>query len=241
VIIKLAGRELVISTPNPLTRWQAEGLVRNEPETIRWISGFSRSSVFVDIGANMGMFSLLAAVLRNSRVFAFEPAAQNYGLFNRNIARNGLDRNITAFCVALSNRAGFDRLHLSSMEFGGSGNSFDGRESLTPSATSFNQGSFSTTLDQLVADGAIPVPDYIKIDVDGLEPKILEGADATLGNLRLKSILIEIDPNVKGHESIAPLMARKGFFFDSEQVLSSSRTTAPKLGKANYIFFRRSC
>jgi FkbM family methyltransferase len=194
--------------------------------------------VFVDIGANIGMFSLLAAVLRDSRVFAFEPAACNYGLFNRNIARSRLDSNITAFCVALSNRTGFDRMHLSTIEFGGANHSFGGDEAPAPSATCFTQGSFSATLDQLITDGAIPVPDHIKIDVDGLEPEILEGADATLENSQLKSILVEIDPNVKGHDLIVPLMARKGFQFDLDQVQSSRRTTAPKVGKANYIFFR---
>jgi FkbM family methyltransferase len=59
--------------------------------------------------------------------------------------------------------------------------------------TNYKQAILGISLDQLVSDFNIPSPDYIKIDVDGTEDKILEGAKNTLMNHNLKSILIEFD------------------------------------------------
>ena len=60
--------------------WRARTLLTKEPETIEWINTFSDKDVFWDIGANVGVYTLYAA-LRNIAVLSFEPSPSNYYLF----------------------------------------------------------------------------------------------------------------------------------------------------------------
>src|SRR5262245_39234556 len=99
-------------TPTIHTKWRVDSLLEKEPSTIAWIAGFRRDEVLVDVGANVGVYTIWAAKTRGVRVFAFEPEAQNYALLNRNIALNGLGPRVTAYCLALSNEAGYSEPHM---------------------------------------------------------------------------------------------------------------------------------
>ena len=95
-------------------------LFTKEPATIEWIAGFNADDVLVDIGANVGMYSIWSARTRGVRVFAFEPEAQNFALLNRNIVANDLTQRVKAFCLGLSNDTGYGELYLSSSLLGDS-------------------------------------------------------------------------------------------------------------------------
>src|SRR5215467_14181444 len=60
-----------------LAQWRAQTLLAKEPETIEWIDSFADGDTFWDIGANIGIYSVYAAVSRRVRVLAFEPSAAN--------------------------------------------------------------------------------------------------------------------------------------------------------------------
>ncbi|MBL4690679.1 MAG: FkbM family methyltransferase [Rhodospirillales bacterium] len=97
IVIAIEGREIAFSTPNPQTVWRAETIKVKEPVTIEWIGSFNKSDTLVDVGANVGMYTLIAAVTRGVRVFAFEPEAQNYSLLIKNILRNQLSDLVIAW------------------------------------------------------------------------------------------------------------------------------------------------
>ena len=59
----------------------------------------------------------------------------------------------------------------------------------------FSQGCYTTTIDELISSQTIPVPNHIKIDVDGIENNIIKGARQTLKNPILRSLLIEVNEN----------------------------------------------
>lgn len=235
------GREIVFHTPNRKTLWRAQTLLSKEPETIEWIVGFRPVDVLVDVGANVGMYSIWAAATRQARVFAFEPEAHNYALLNRNIVTNCLTDRVTAYCAALLDESRFDLLHLSASEIGGSCHSF-GEEldfRLQPARFRYTQGCFSVSLDELVERKVVSVPQHIKIDVDGLEHKVLEGAQATLRNPALKSLLVEINTNVSQHMSLVELMQENGFEYSEEQVEKCKVKEGPFRGVSNFIFSRQ--
>ena len=73
--------------PGKIPEWRAKTLLTKEPETIEWINGFNKTDIFWDIGANVGVYSLYAA-LRGLSVLAFEPSPSNYYLLSRNIEIN---------------------------------------------------------------------------------------------------------------------------------------------------------
>ena len=53
-------------------------ILSKEPETINWIKNFPKDSVFFDVGANIGIYTLYSAVMQQNKVFAFEPHAASY-------------------------------------------------------------------------------------------------------------------------------------------------------------------
>jgi len=76
--------ELIQYSTNDYLKEYAENLENIEPETLDWIDGFKDESVFYDIGALSGPFSLYASIKKNSRIFAFEPEAQNFAVLEMN-------------------------------------------------------------------------------------------------------------------------------------------------------------
>ena len=173
--------EVVYSTPNIFTKYRVDSLRSKEPDTIAWIAGFQPGEVLVDIGANVGMYTIWAAKTRGVRVFAFEPESQNYSLLNKNIVLNGLSDPVVAYCLALSDETAVSRLYLSEFRAGGSCHSFGEKvdHRLEARESQFAQGCVSTTLDRLVADGVVPVPNHIKLDVDGIEHRVINGSRNT--------------------------------------------------------------
>ena len=232
--------EVVYATPNVFTKWRVDSLFTKEPDTIEWIGGFAAGEIFVDVGANVGMYTIWAAKTRGVRTFAFEPESQNYALLCRNIVANGLSETVVAYCLALSDSASYSLLHLSEFGLGGSCHTFGEKidHQLERRDTKLAQGCVSTTLDTLVERGVLPVPNHIKIDVDGLEHKVLAGCAHVLADRRLQSVLVEINTNLGLHRKIIADMLALGFHFSERQVAQAQRTEGAFKGVGNYVFKR---
>jgi FkbM family methyltransferase len=232
--------EVRFHTPTSGLKWRVDTLFTKEPSTIEWISGFIAGEVLVDVGANVGMYTIWAAKTRGVRVFAFEPEAQNFGLLNRNIVLNGLGGRVKAYCAALSDRAGFSELHLSALAAGGSchslGEAVDFQHE--PMRPAYSQGCIAARLDDLVRDGVVPPPHYVKVDVDGFEPKVLHGAREVLKGPQLRSLSIEINQNLADHRELVAELNAMGFRHDPQQVARAERTQGPFQGCAEYVFRR---
>lgn len=235
------GHTLLYNTPNRLCMVRARTLMTKEPATIEWLDGIPPEAVLVDVGANVGMYTIYAAVVRQARVFAFEPEAQNYAMLCRNILINKVGLRAVAWCTAISDEEKFDRIYLSKIAFGMSGHSFgEQRDSFLREASfRFVQGSFSTTLDRLVELGAIEPPAYVKVDVDGFEHKVVRGAAKTLADARLRSLLVEINADIPEHRWIVEHLTSLGFDLDPAQVERARRVEGPNKGLAEHVFFRR--
>jgi FkbM family methyltransferase len=238
--VSAGGPEVTYCTPNPVTRSRVQTLFTKEPDTIAWISGFMPEDVLLDIGANVGMYTIWAAKTRRVRVYAFEPEAQNFALLNRNIAANALGDRVIAYCAALSDENRFSLLYLSAFSVGESCHTFgdDLDHNLRKRRSAFAQGCVSTTLDELIAGGVVPLPTHIKIDVDGLEHKVLAGCRATLQDSRVKSILVEINTNLAEHRRIVNELSGLGFSYSADQVEAARRKEGAFKGVGNYVFHR---
>lgn len=237
--MKYGDATLVFATPNRRAAWRVETAFTKEPETVAWIGEFAPGDVLVDVGANVGLYSIMAAA-RGARVVAFEPESQNYALLNRNIFLNGMGERVTAYCAALSDRAGFDRLYLSGFSAAGSCHSFG--EALDhraqPVAAEFAQGCYATTLDALVAAGTVPVPQHVKIDVDGIEHKVLAGAARTLQDRRLRSVLVEVNTLLEEHWGLVDRLLELGFDYSREHAQAALRKSGKFEGVGNHVFRR---
>lgn len=169
---KIGERNIRFACPNLLTRWRVETLRSKEPATLDWIDGFSPGDTLWDVGANIGIYSIYAAVARACRVVAFEPSPVNFALLERNIVLNGLSEKIVAFPVALCESQRIDLLNMANMDAGAAFASFGGRTS----QASVRIACLGYPLDNFVDEFAPPFPQHLKIDVDGNEEAILHGA-----------------------------------------------------------------
>jgi len=155
-----------------------------EPKTLEWINSFKPNSKVIDIGANIGVYSLYAGQ-KGHNVFAFEPQALNFAELYTNIYLNNLEDKIIGYGVALSNVNSIEYLSLMSMVPGQSHNDY-----AIDKPNQLKQGCVGYKLDHLVERNVVPQPDYIKIDVDGIEQKVIEGAVETIK--KCKSVLVEL-------------------------------------------------
>jgi FkbM family methyltransferase len=234
------GVRVVYVTPTMHTKWRVDSLFEKEPITIQWIGELAAGEVLVDVGANVGMYTIWAAKTRGARVFAFEPEAQNYALLNRNITMNGVGGQVKAYCVALSDVGGYSELHLSDLQPGGSCHSLGERVDFKhePMNPKYSQGCVAARLEDLVAVGLVPTPHYIKIDVDGFEPKVIAGSRKVLTDRTLRSLLIETNQNLADHRQMVGELQSLGFRYDPAQVAAAERKSGAFKGVAEYVFRR---
>ncbi|MGB2713672.1 MAG: FkbM family methyltransferase [Vicinamibacterales bacterium] len=232
------GHTYAFVCPNRMVSWRARTFLTKEPETLGWIDTFQRGDVLFDIGANIGLYSIYAAS-RSVRVVAFEPESQNYALINQNIFLNGLGDRIQCLAIALSDRNGVDYIYLSRFRAGESMHNFGGALDWQqrPFTPSFQQGSVAFSLDGFLEFQPDPFPTHIKIDVDGIEAKVIRGAARTLRDPRLKSLLVELDGASADDRAAIAEIEQAGF-----TLLHKKRSPTFNVAKFpelyNYVFIR---
>lgn len=229
-----------------LSQWRYETFFTKEPETLEWIDGFQKG-VLWDIGANIGLYSLYAGMRGDIEVLSFEPSAVNYFILNRNIALNAMDRSVSSYCLAFAEESEVGYLELGNDDpagalsnFAASGTLDHPGESTGSAEFSFRQGMVGFSIDGFIQMYSPAFPNYLKIDVDGIESQIIKGAQTTLKDPRLRSVLIELDENLKVQkETILKVLNESGFEL-------SAKRQAPMFSGGefasvfNHIFTRRS-
>lgn len=129
----------------------------------------TEGSVIYDVGGHVGFYSLLSSVITGprGRVFVFEPFESNLRFLKEHLRINGVD-NVTLFEKAVADKPG-------KACFAPGIGSFDGRL-----AEDGRIEVETVSLDDLVARGELPPPDFIKMDIEGGEVAALEGARQVL-------------------------------------------------------------
>ena len=191
--IKTARGDLVLCCPTARALRDPLNFASDEPETIAWIDEFiSDGEVMWDIGANIGLYALYAALGPGIRVLAFEPGAGSFAALMRNVELNTMGDRIAAYCLAFDEATGLDVLHMMHTGAGHSMHAFGRPETARGKMTpTFSQPTLGFSIDDFrrIFD-ALP-PDHVKLDVDGNEAKIIRGGRQTLAGA--KTVLVEIE------------------------------------------------
>jgi FkbM family methyltransferase len=176
-----------------------------EPQTSRWFK-VSPGSVVIDVGAHIGRYTLMAARYA-SKVVSIEPEPSNFSLLKANIELNGF-ANVVALPVALSNSRGTQKFYLaaegdtatSSLEHG-----WAKRIGFSPEQRVREVE--SETLDDIVARLDLTAIDLLKIDVEGHEMAVLQGALRALNKTR--KLVLEVS---RGNERDCEFLLRETGF-----------------------------
>ena len=244
--INIQNIETKFFIPNELTEWRIKTFFTKEPETLEWIDNFEKKEnlIFWDIGANIGLYSIYNSLKnKNSKTICFEPSTSNLRILSRNISINNLEKNIKILPIPLTNKENcFLTMNESDFIEGGSLNSFGEKFDFEGKDFKINMRYqvLGTTINNLIDNKILEIPDYIKIDVDGIEHLILEGGSKYLKNNKLKSISVEINENFRDqYEKVLKMMRENDFKILHKKNNEKMLTINSKFSKVfNYVFIR---
>lgn len=248
--LKINKKKRTFFCPSAKTLYRINTYFKKEPETLNWIDNFKSFKdkiIFWDIGANIGLYSLYAATkFNNIQVISFEPSALNLRVLSRNISINSLDDKIKIFPVALTNIEN-KILKFEEKKFveGGASNNFNNRidqngNLITEDKIKNKYETFGTTIDYLTNNNILDFPNFLKIDVDGIEDNILKGAQKTIKNPNLKEVLIEVNPVYKDQINfIDNFFTNNGFkkeFATNYKILQNKNYKIPAKDSLNALY-----
>jgi FkbM family methyltransferase len=183
ILIRSDGVTLEGGTKNGQGLWCLVSGLDYEEELKAWLEVLKPGDVVLDIGANMGVYSIRAGqkVGPHGHVFAFEPLPETVARLKRNISYNKLD-NITVLDIAVGDRDGVATL-------------YEGKRQSSASVCHHSMSGPShevkvKTIDTVVKELKLARVDWIKMDIEGAEPAALAGMEETLARFK-PSILFE--------------------------------------------------
>jgi FkbM family methyltransferase len=237
--------KVAFQTFNSQLYFRSKTLFTKEPETIDWINKFENKNdnIFWDIGSNIGLYSVYASKAKDKiKVFSFEPSTKNLNILSNNISKNKLEERVKIIQLPLTEIKNqiLKMSEKNSIE-GSASNSFGVDYTFGGKKFDFqnNYYLFGTSIDNLIEEKILEVPDYIKIDVDGIEHLILNGAKNTLQNQKIKSILIEVQEDFEEQfEGIKKILNENKFHLSSKNQSERYRNHPKFKYSYNYIYYR---
>ena len=236
-----------IYASNEVLEWRANSFLTKEPTTLQWMQGLERNSVLIDVGANIGIYTLPSAIFHVRKVIAIEPEIKNYNMLISNIELNNISGDkVEALPVAVSTKHANSstKLYLSG-DFAGSschqvGISQDFKLNPVDSLGRKTRDVYCISLASIVrqVDSYHDGPIHIKVDVDGIEEDVLESLFSENLIHRIASMQIELNPSIEGHERLIDRLSLVGFSFSEESFQKSRRKSGVFEGFAELVFKR---
>ena len=175
------GQELQFRTGNGRLLWRAKTLLTEEPLMISWIKAMSPNDVVLDVGANVGMYTVPIAQ-RVKKIYACELDPLNIAILKENIVLNAVQQKVTVLPFACGSSAELVDVTFRDLAYGDALQLIDGGEDL---GTRLEQLSHVASivqfsLDEIFIQLNLSFPNKIKIDVDGNEETVLRGLKGLL-------------------------------------------------------------
>jgi FkbM family methyltransferase len=163
-----------------------------EPWTVRWIEEYLKpGDVLYDVGANVGAYTLVAALaVPEARIVAFEPGPANFAALCANLELNAVSDRVTPIPLALGDQPRSASLDADASVAGAS-----------PRVGTDAAGGARVLVDRLddvTERFDLPLPDHLKLDVDGAELAVLAGAERLLADADTRSLMVELDREREG-------------------------------------------
>lgn len=184
---------------------------------------------FIDVGANVGVYTVLASGLNNSKSYSFEPIPSTFNSLKRNVIFNNLLDKVTLFNNGVGHKK--DQLFFT--------NNLDAVNHIIQDETLNSEKVQIDTLDNFLGENPAH---FLKIDVEGFEENVLKGATKTLKNPALKIILIETNGLTSNYDSsdnnINQILIENGFITCNYDPLKRKLSKTDSIKDTNSIYCR---
>jgi FkbM family methyltransferase len=194
---EFSGKEIKFFTPNNYLLQVSGNFERIEECTIDWINSFNSESCFYDVGASSGIYGIYGAVIKGCKTVAIEPDAQNFAILemNHHLNRENLYHDFISLNLGLGSKASLMPLKCQEYLAGAHGKVFDFKNRIPQNEMKYDhiQYLLVDSLDYLIDRYQLPIPNYLKIDVDGAEIEVIKGCQETLRLPEFKELMVETD------------------------------------------------
>lgn len=167
----------------------------------------NEGDIVFDIGANVGVFSLFASVIKNVQVYSFEPHPKNFEILLNNVTQNNIE-NVKCFdfAIGLNNE---QRFLIEGNIAGGHKFLYDKESDISEGLLKVKTVTLLTIMEELDIDKI----DFLKLDCEGAEGEIIKSLGAE-GLSRVNKLAIEFHDNhsILNHEEILKVLNNAGFF-----------------------------
>ncbi len=222
-VLGVGGAEAVFDASSPEGYYMVRQMDVDEGDVLRDLLEMSGpSDVLWDVGANVGVYScLFAQKFPGAKVVAFEPQPEVASLLRRNVELNGAE-NVSVMEVALSDR------------FGEGGMGSSGSELPVNTGATFlvdeGEGVDVFRGDDLLRCRRAPCPSVVKMDIEGLEVRALNGMRRILSNRQCRLVYVEVhlsrfDEFGEPEGSVRDLLTEAGFEVQNLGFLDAGRKT----------------
>lgn len=194
-----ADIKMLARNPTEAT-WRANCTAK-EPWTAEWLSNIPAGAVVLDAGANVGSYTLIAAA-RGLQVIAIEPAYTNVHSLCENLKINQMLGAVLVVHGALGAETKLDLFQFASMASGAASHAM-GRQPGGVAKWWHQQPVMVWRLDDLCGVFKVPVPTFIKIDIDGGEMEALKGMPQVLALVQGMMIEVRTEQEAAATELLA--------------------------------------
>lgn len=158
------------------------------PEMLFLEKNLKNDSIFIDVGANIGVYSIIAASkIKKGRVYAFEPIPNTVAILKQNIYLNNISDQVTIIEKVASDKSGKEKFNIQDIS--------EVSHISTKDDKSQNTLIPSIRLDDFCKERNIRYIDVLKIDVEGAEMKVLKGVELYLKMNKIRILIIELNVN----------------------------------------------
>lgn len=237
-----------IFTPNEILEFRANSFATKEPTTLEWMQSLEKDSILIDVGANIGIYTIPSAMYHVKKVIAIEPEIKNYNMLLDNLKLNNIDSNkVEALPLGVSTeyQNQITKIYLTSDITGASCHQVGRNQNHLLQATNNNKRitksiycvSLSSIVKQIGTyhDGPI----HIKIDVDGIEEDVCQSLFEEKTISRIATLQIELNSSMKSHAELINQLSKAGFGYSENQVSKSLRKSGDFKGFAEIVFRRK--
>lgn len=211
--------------------WRVNDFYQEEPMMVAWLQGMTHDDIFLDIGSNVGMYTVPAAIVCKL-TYAVELDPINLSILKHNLLLNSIQEKVVVIPLALGNEFSIEDIYYRDFSVGDALQSV-GRKS--PFNTVMGKSAHISKqivlpLDELFKMYKLVQPTKIKIDVDGNELSVVKGAINVIKEAQ--EVYFE-DSGLKDCIEVMEIFKRLGFEIEGEEIAKNSKVGRNVLLKKN--------